>query len=70
MMFLVLRDGTGFLQVMMAGKLCLTYDALSLSTESSVCIYGTVKKLPEGKVAPGNIEVKIIFYFTIRVSFR
>ena len=50
LIFIDLRDGTGFpavLQCVLAGRLAQTYDALTLHREAAVCITGTLKKEQE-----------------------
>ncbi|CAD7091947.1 unnamed protein product [Hermetia illucens] len=64
LMFIELRDGTGYLQCVLSDKLCQTYDAIRLTTESSIFVCGKIQKVPEGKSAPGNQEL-IVDYWEI-----
>jgi asparaginyl-tRNA synthetase len=57
--FVVLRDGTGFVQCLLAGPCAQTVDALDLTVESTVELIGTVHKVKEGQEAPNGIEVKV-----------
>ncbi|CAF5034885.1 unnamed protein product, partial [Rotaria sp. Silwood1] len=62
--FIILRDGTGFLQCVLTGILCQTYDSIILSTEATMFVCGVVRSVPEGKSAPGNQEL-IVDYFEV-----
>jgi len=62
LIFPIVRDGTGLLQ-------CIVFKnsvsaevfetAKSLSQESSIAVTGTVRKVPEGKTAPGGYELDV-----------
>lgn len=62
MMFIDLRDGTGFLQAVVTGVACRTYDALVLQPESFVELFGTLEVVPEGQTAIGGHELKCDFW--------
>ncbi|KAG7701947.1 hypothetical protein KL951_000403 [Ogataea haglerorum] len=60
--FIILRDGTGYIQCVLSGDLANAYQTLTLTIESTLSIYGTIRKLPEGKFAPGGVELAVDYY--------
>ncbi|CAF1651343.1 unnamed protein product [Adineta ricciae] len=62
LMFVVLRDGTGFLQCVFSDKLCQNYDAVILATEATISVTGVVRPVPEGQTAPGGQELTADFF--------
>lgn len=68
LMFVTLRDGTGFLQCVLNGVLCQTYNAVVLSTESSVSFFGKLVPVPEGKSAPGGHELVVDYWELIGLA--
>ncbi|KAB1256309.1 Asparagine--tRNA ligase; cytoplasmic [Camelus dromedarius] len=68
LMFLVLRDGTGYLQCVLSDDLCQCYNGVLLSTESSVAVYGMLNLTPKGKQAPGGHELSCDFWELIGLA--
>ncbi|CEP61760.1 asparagine--tRNA ligase DED81 LALA0_S03e10352g [Lachancea lanzarotensis] len=66
--FVVLRDGSGYLQAVLTGDLALAHQTSTLTLESTVTLYGTISKLPEGKVAPGGVELLVDFYEIVALA--
>ncbi|KAG2186537.1 hypothetical protein INT44_002761 [Umbelopsis vinacea] len=64
MMFAVLRDGSGYIQCVLTGQLCKTFDAITLTLESTITVYGVINQLPEGKTAPDGHEL-VVDYWTM-----
>jgi asparaginyl-tRNA synthetase len=58
LMFVILRDGSGeHLQCVLNGELCQTYNALTLQTEATVTIWGTIKLVPGKAHTASSVEL-------------
>ncbi|KCV70285.1 asparaginyl-tRNA synthetase [Fonticula alba] len=68
LMFVVVRDGTGLMQCVLNDQLCETYDALTLTRESTVEVYGTLNQVPKGKTSPNGFELKAVFFKIISAA--
>ena len=60
--FLVLQDGYGFLQCILTGDLTKTYDALTLTQETSLEVWGEMWEVPPGQHAPDDRELHVDYY--------
>ncbi|RAH55651.1 asparaginyl-tRNA synthetase [Aspergillus piperis CBS 112811] len=63
--FLTLTDGYGYLQCVLTGNLCKTYDAMTLTLETSIAIHGEMRAVPPKQHAPNNRELHADFYTII-----
>ena len=63
--FIVLQDGYGFLQCVITGDLTRTYDAQTLTQETSMEIWGEMWETPPGQHAPDDRELHADYYEVI-----
>jgi len=60
--FVTLQDGYGFLQCVLTGDLVKTYDAMTLTLETSLEIWGEMWEVPPKQHAPDNRELHADYY--------
>ena len=63
--FLTLQDGYGILQCVLVGPLTQTYDAMTLTMETAIEIYGEMWEVPPGQHAPGDRELHADYFEVI-----
>ncbi|KAK5725338.1 hypothetical protein LTR15_003523 [Elasticomyces elasticus] len=61
-LFVTLRDGFGYLQCVLTGPLAKTYDAVTLTRETSMMITGEMWEVPPGAHAPDNRELHADYF--------
>ncbi|KAI9832639.1 MAG: hypothetical protein M1819_004224 [Sarea resinae] len=64
-MFITLQDGYGFLQCVLTGDLAKTFDALTLTLETSMDIRGEMWEVPSKQHAPDNRELHADYFEVI-----
>lgn len=60
--FVTLRDGYGYLSCVLTGKLVQTYDAMTLTLETSMEIYGEMWEVPPKQHAPDDRELHADYF--------
>ncbi|KAL8723036.1 MAG: hypothetical protein Q9225_000578 [Loekoesia sp. 1 TL-2023] len=63
--FLTLQDGYGFLQCVLTGNLTKTYDAMTMTLETSLEVYGEMWEVPPKQHAPDDRELHADYYSVI-----
>ncbi|KAG5519119.1 hypothetical protein PMAC_002207 [Pneumocystis sp. 'macacae'] len=66
LIFVILRDGTGYLQCIISGTIARIPDVLTLTVETTLTFYGTITALPDGKTAPDNHELHVSYFEIIQ----
>lgn len=59
LLFVTIRDGTGYLQCILQGATARCQVARRLTRESTVSFHGLLKAVPEGQSAPGGHELLV-----------
>ena len=62
LIFITLRDGYGILQCVLSGRMTQTYDAMTLTLESSIEIFGEMCEVPPKQHAPDNRELHADYF--------
>ena len=65
MIFLTLQDGYGQLQCVLSGKLTTTYEALTLTRQTSIEIYGEMCEAPATAHVPDDRELQADYFEVI-----
>ncbi|KAI9826287.1 MAG: hypothetical protein M1832_000204 [Thelocarpon impressellum] len=60
--FITLQDGYGDLQCVLGGQLTKTYDALTLTRETTITVYGEMWEVPGKQHAPDGRELHADYY--------
>lgn len=63
--FIILQDGYGFLQCVLTGDLVKTYDAVTLTLETSMEIFGEMWEVPSKQHAPDDRELHADYFEVI-----
>jgi len=78
--FVTVRDGTGYLQCVLSGPMVCPFlswetvtngfqvQTLTLTRESSVELVGTLQELPHGKTARGGHELSVDYWQVISMA--
>ncbi|KAF2436183.1 asparaginyl-tRNA synthetase [Tothia fuscella] len=61
--FVELKDGYGKMQCVFAGDVAKTYDAITLTQETSMKIYGELHEVPAGATAPLGRELHVDYFW-------
>ena len=63
--FMTIQDGYGYLQCVLTGDPAKTYDALTLTLETSIDLYGEMWEVPPGQHAPDDRELHVDYFRVI-----